>query len=101
MSKILYTMTILNSRADIYGNRYFSMLVTRTEDGAQARGTISGGESNCTIALNKLSGGWDSYTYAREELPIREYNRLTKGWPYLGCTPEDINPLILKQMKGE
>lgn len=101
MSKILYTLHVINSRSDIYGNRYFAMIVTRTEDGATAHGLISGGESNCTLAVNKLAGGWDRYEYTTAELPIREYNRKVKGWPYLGCTPEDINPKILEQMEGK
>lgn len=98
-NKIKYTLEILNSKSDIYGNRYFAMVVTRTSDGATAHGNISGGESNCTSAIMNLSGGeWGHFTYTRSELPIREFKRMTKYWPYLGCTPKEINPNIVAQM---
>lgn len=97
--KILYVLNILHSRPDLYGNRYYSIEVIRTSDGATARGTISGGESNCTYALRLLAEAEETqYTSTVTELPIREYNRLVKNWPYMGCTPDQINPAILAQM---
>lgn len=99
--KILYALHIINSKADVYGNRYFAMTVTRMSDGRTACGKIYGGESNCTYATKKLSGGWDRYIYTTAELPIRKFNRETRDWPYLGCSPDEINPKILAQFEKE
>jgi hypothetical protein len=90
-NKILYYAEIINSKMDVNGNRYFSLLITRTSDGKTAKGKISGGESNCTYAMRQLCGeSWDNFRYTRVELPIRDYNRLVKNWQYLGCTAEEI-----------
>jgi hypothetical protein len=99
--QIKYVLFVHNSKADIYGNRYYSMSVIRTTDGASAYGTISGGESNCTYALRKLAESEGvEFTYSIREYPIREYNRIVKGWQYIGCTDDQIISEIQKQFNN-
>jgi hypothetical protein len=91
--KINGILECLNSRADIYGNRYFAFRYTDTATGKTVSATISGGQSNISSIPYYLHG--QSYEprdihYTSEELPIREFNRLTKTWPHAGCTPEDL-----------
>jgi hypothetical protein len=96
-----YILTVYNSKADLYGNRYYSMQCTRTSDGATGKGTISGGESNCTYAIRKLAEAEGvGYYYDIVEKPIREYDRMIKGWDYIGCTEDQIIPAIQKQFNA-
>ena len=100
-NRIGYVLTVYNSKADIYGNRYYAIGVTRTSDGATGKGIISGGESNCVYAIRKMAEIDDTqYYYDKQELPIREYNRLVKGWDYIGCTEDQIIPAIQKQFNA-
>jgi len=96
-NKVKAHAEINNSKCDINGNRYFCAVITRTSDGARAGGQITGGESNVTYSLRQFFGDWGSFIYTRVELPIREYNKLTKNMPYLGCTPDEINKNITDQ----
>ena len=90
-NQILYHAEIINSKTDVNGNRYWCMIVTRNSDGLTASGIISGGESNCTYAMRELSGGdWGRFSYGRKEVGYREYKRITKNMPYIGCTADDI-----------
>ena len=98
---IRYILTVYNSKADMYGNRYYSMQVTRTLDGANGKGTIRGGESNCIYAIQKLAESENvGYYYTIQEMPIREYKRLVRGWDYIGCTEDQIIPNIQKQFNA-
>jgi hypothetical protein len=94
--------TIYYSRRDIYGNVYWAMAVERASDGKTAHGTISGGESNCTWALRALAEKHEAEEkHTVHELPIRQYNRMVKDWPYIGCTDDEIIPNIEKQFESE
>jgi hypothetical protein len=98
MSKILAVLEIIQSKPDIYGNTYTAMVVTNTETGKIASGKISGGSSNCEYALLEMTGGeWGNFTTSKVEIGIREWNRRFNHAEYLGCTPDQINPNILKQ----
>ena len=83
-------VTILNSKADINGNRYWAVelsnlgLVIKT-------GTISCDNID-TRDLNDMN-----IEVCREELPIREFDRLTKKYEYIGCSWEDIKENLLKK----
>lgn len=98
---IKYHALIINSKCDIYGNRYFSMIVTNNLTGKIAKGKISGGESNCTYAMRQLSGNWEEFSYDTKEMPIREYNRLVKDFPYIGCTQDEIIKNVNDQWNKE
>jgi hypothetical protein len=98
--KIKAHVLILKSKIDLNGNSYYSCIITRTSDGKMARGQISGGESNVTYAMRVYFDNWESFIYTVQELPKREYNRLTKSFPYIGCTPDEINKNIDSQWEG-
>ena len=101
--KIGYVAEIFNSAADRAGNVYWAMSVVRTEDGAQAFGTVTGGESNCTWALRLMSkqDGFVDYHYSTGEMRIRAFNNRVKDWPHLWCTDDEIIPALRKQFEGE
>lgn len=96
MTKLRYTLECVNSRADVYGNRYYGFIYTDHESGKQVRAMISGGESNVNSIAYHMSGEqWvDDHIYTRYELPIREFNRLTKGWEYAGCRGDELAAYI-------
>lgn len=97
------SLTCINSRADIYGNRYFAFTYFDAETGKEARGTVCGGESNVRQIMFEMNGGsWEprSISFAAYELPIREFNRLTKGWPHAGCTGVELVASIRSQIGG-
>lgn len=95
------TLETLNSRPDNAGNRYFAFVYTDHTTGRTARGTVCGGESNVRQILFELNGGsWEPrnvLTTARE-LPIREYNRTIKGWPYAGCTGPQLAAFVRAEL---
>lgn len=78
------------SKRDRNGNCYWAFRYTDTATGKQVTGNISGGESNIRSMLRPL--GLDSETTYSTiiEMPIREFNKLTKPWGYAGCTSEEL-----------
>ena len=102
MIKPSYHLTIYSSVPDSFGNSYVAMEVMQEPGRKSAVGTISGGPSNCKSALKQLTGGeWGNFTYDEFTLPIREWDRLFTHAPYLGCTPDEINPNIMKQLNNK
>lgn len=99
--KIKIIAEIINSKPDQNGNRYFSAIITDPDTSKIAKGIVAGGENNITSALWEYCGYESQYYYTRTELPIREYQRLTKNWPYLGCTNDEIISNVLKQWGKE
>lgn len=95
--KIKAHVLILKSKIDLNGNSYYACVITRTQDGKMASGQILGGESNVTYAMRVYFGDWESFIYTIQELPIREFNRMTKNMSYIRCTPDEINKNIDKQ----
>jgi hypothetical protein len=95
-------LEIFNSRRDSNGNCYWAFTYTDVATGKTVSANISGGESNISGIrrhLNPEVEGWDrSIKYSTTELPIREFNRLKKDWPYAGCASEDIAEFIREQL---
>jgi hypothetical protein len=96
MREIRATLEAINSRRDRSGNCYWAFRFTDLESGQVVEGRICGGESNIYgIRCNLWTQTWDqSIQFSTTELPIREWNRLTKEWPYAGCTSEDLAEFI-------
>lgn len=95
-AEVIGTLEILNSRIDKYGNCYYAM---RYNDHATDRtvvGLISGNESNLYAACKHIRKGDDSkgVMVSQSSMPIRKFDTVTKGWPYAGCTPEEIANFI-------
>jgi hypothetical protein len=99
MKTIKAILDCINSRADMYGNRYWAFRYTDTVTGKQVTGMVSGGESNISAIVREMDLDWESVYYTRHELPIREFNRTTKDWAYAGCRPNDeLVPFIRKSL---
>jgi hypothetical protein len=99
------TLNIIYSRRDTYGNCYFAFEAFNPETGKTARGTISGGESNIRGAELELRGRWPARGEPRwyvieSPLPVREFNRTTKGWEYAGCTPAELLQFIRARVEN-
>lgn len=94
---IIATLTAYNSRRDIYGNCYWAFSYCDNQSGREICGTVSGGRSNVSGILYYLNGGSfepRNVSFSNQELPIREFNRMTKDWPYAGCLPEELAKFI-------
>lgn len=89
---IKHVFTAHYSKRDFYGNCYWGFTYTNTANGKSVSGKISGGESNIRAAIPELNGGgWDNnYIFNTQENKIRDFNRMTKEWPYAGCAPAEI-----------
>jgi len=96
---ILGILNCINSRADLYGNRYWAFQYTDCETGNTVRGTISGGESNVYAIIREMGQTSETVHYIRtEDMPIREYNRTVKTWQYAGCRPEELVAFINRNL---
>lgn len=76
-----------NSKTDRNGNRYWAYRLTNTQTGAVIKGNLGGSMQSAlshaiTVMIRKFGWSWDNVHLTETELPIREFNRLVKGWPY-------------------
>jgi len=89
-------LTIYNSKTDIHGNRYWAVMLFNPDTGQEAHGTISAPNVDTREAREELK--WHINC---EEFSIREFNRLTKHWPHLGCQWETMRDLLVQQLDRE
>ena len=97
------TLEIMNSRSDMYGNRYWAFRYTDHETGAVVE-ALGDHESNIHMMLLRWDGAEDwcrTVLETREERPIRQFNQITKGWKYAGCQGEDIQAFVLAGLKSD
>lgn len=97
-----YTLEAINSKADVYGDRYWAFVYSDGEHTVNA--TISGGLSNIQSVPYELNGGSyepRDYYFTHSELPIRQFNKLVKGWNYAGCAPADLAKYIQAHLSPE
>ena len=91
-----YIMGIINSKAYLYGNRYWAFQCTRVLDGKFVCAVIAGAASNLESAVKLIdTKGFCTY----REIPIRQFNNWTRGLPNAGCAAEDIAKWIKNQMR--
>lgn len=83
-------LTVYHSRRDVYGNVYHAITWRDADTGQAVSGTISADNVSTVDCRENLK-----WHVSYEELPIRQFNRLTKGWGYLGCTWEDIKQALI------
>ena len=93
------------SKRDSNGNVYWSFRFTDCATNRYVHGIISGGEGNLNGIRrhwpNANMDDWNDGIYSHcTEMSIREFNRLTKDWPYAGCRSEDIAEFIRTRNKG-
>ena len=87
-----------NSKTDRNGNRYWAFRYTDTASSRMVCGSISGGESNVYSIKRGMGFESEEVHFTRCELPIREFNSLTKAWLYAGCTAEELAAFIRSQL---
>lgn len=88
----------INSKTDVNGNRYFSFVYTDCNTNKTVSGIVSGGESNIRSIIRGMGFESKDVYFTSSELPIREYNRLTKDFGYAGCTEKDLTSFIKSQL---
>jgi len=100
-TKILYIVIHYNSKRDINGNCYWAARITRTRDGKSIE-LKTPHYSNLNSAMKDFTGGeWGRFYETTRELSIRDFNGMTKSWPYFGCTSIDIVPAIKKAFRKD
>ncbi len=96
-----YAVTIYTSKRDMYGNAYGAVEVTDLKREKTARGNIGSAWQNARSIYRHwdVPGDFDrSLIFYEKELPIREFNALTKGWPYIGSQPEEMAANLRKAL---
>ena len=98
---INYTLDCINSRADMYGNCEFAFTYTDHNTGKEVHATVSGNNAQ-TIPFYLNGGSHEPHDYLMTVtvLPIRQFNRLVKGWEYAGCNGSDLAEYIKKHTEG-
>ena len=81
---------VTKSKVDFYGNSYYFATITDVEKGKSATGILSGNESNISLALKTSGLEWGEFVVNLSELPIRQFNKMAKGLPYMGCESNQI-----------
>lgn len=99
------TLHIYYSRLDRAGNNYYAFTAFDPATNKSVNGTVSGTDNNIRTAELHLRGRWPETGERRwdvsvSDLPIRKYNQLVKGWPYAGCTPEEILAFIRRGLES-
>lgn len=100
--KIQAILDIISSAGDRYGNSSYAFRYTRTSDGKQVRGKISGNDSNISAIVGECGlVDWNRTYCTKHELGIRPFENLTAGWPYAGCAPKTIAEFIRVGMESK
>ena len=72
---IRFVVDSINSRADIYGNRYWSARVVSTKTGRAVWILNYGGQGNAEYLVRQLTGqNYPAIFTTHEEVAIRKYN---------------------------
>lgn len=89
---------------DRNGNTYHAVRFTDFETGRTAHGTLTADNADHArrwLANGGKEGDWaDAAKIIRQEqtLPAREFDRMVKNWPHVGCTAEEIAAALLDQI---
>ena len=76
-------ITIYNSKADKYGNRYWAFTWTDLEFDKSISAKNSG--DNAGHIYQELGFEASEVLQTNVEMKIREFDRMGKDWPYAGC----------------
>jgi hypothetical protein len=94
--KIKRIIQHLSTRRTAAGTIHWGFRVTRTSDGKQVEGKITGGGSNISAALTNNGKEWVNDTFS-------VYNTVSASeiisLPYAGCCPDDIRAWVKEQVK--
>lgn len=81
-------LSIFTAARDRNGNCYHAAQYTDTATGVTVKFGNIGGASNMDSLPRLLGYDTSNVYYTREVLPIRQWQRFTKSWPYL-CNHAD------------
>ena len=84
-------LTIYSSRRDKHGNVYYAVRLRINDNGHSITGVIGADNIDTLDCREHLH-----WHIERCELPIREFDYLTKPWEYVGCSWEDIKGSLLR-----
>ena len=93
-------LTSYHSKRDNAGNCYWAFSYTDTLTGRSLVAKVAC-ESNLISAMHVLGMYGQDYIYHAGEFPIRQFDRMVKGWEYAGCAPEDIATFIKEKLSSE
>ena len=91
-------ITIYNSKADKYGNRYWAFTYHDLASEKSVNAKNSG--DNAGHIYREMGFEVSEVTQQNQELKIREFDRMVKNWPYAGCTPKDLAAWIRKELEA-
>jgi len=88
------SIQIFVSRPDICGNTYGAFAYTDHVTGKVVKGLVgSHGNLACTYRHS------DGYLVHETQMPIRQWNRLVKGWDYAGDGCDDTKRWVAEGLK--
>ena len=99
--KLTATLFAIYSERDRNGNCYWALRFIDHETGREVHGTVCGGESNIYGILRHWNNpnDWDrSIQFHVQGMKKRDFARLTQGWAYAGCGPEDLAEFIRAEL---
>lgn len=75
---------VYNSRIDRNGNTYWAYVVTDVRSGAYVQSLLGGSaRGNAQHIIRELGYEWSDFHLTEHELPIRQFDRMVKGWPHI------------------
>jgi len=77
-------LEVFNSKRDLNGNRYWAFVLTDAASGKKVAGSLGAAmDGGAQHIAGHLGYEWDAIHENTMEMPKREFQAMTKGWPYL------------------
>ena len=99
---IQFNLVVVNSKQDRIGNCYWAFRFYDYATGKEVCATGGGCESNIKGIQRCWNNGddWDrTINIVNLELGIKDFNKMTKGWEYAGCLPEEMATFIRTKLR--
>lgn len=82
---VKFIVDTVSSKRDSNGNCYHAVTITRLSDGATLQGAIDSPSNmrGYLLRCKAVEAGANEYHETNAEMPIRQFNRLVKGFIYL------------------
>jgi len=96
-------INIISSKPDKFGNQYH-MVTAFNPVNCKVVEATAGTHNNIATAEFHIRGRWPQtgeprWVINRSEIPIRQFNRESKGLPYAGCDPKEILAFLRKELE--
>ena len=77
-------LEVYNSKRDLNGNTYWAFVLTDVASGAKVYSALGGSaRGNAEIIVRQLGYDWEEMHYTSQELGKRDFNNMTRDWPYI------------------